>query len=990
MKLLLKLILYLSGLLLVVVFAAGLWLANLDPNEHKDWVSNKVYEDTGRTLNLDGDISLTFYPWLGLEAADVTFSNAAGFGSEPFFHADYLKFRIKLMPLLQEKYEIDTGSIHGAVINLARNKDGVNNWDDLVKEQAEQDSSGFALTAIVLGGLDIKDAKLSWDDQTTDTRYSLSELNVSTGELVYGEPIDVALSVNMQANKPAVSGTVRLNNTITYDLDKGRYDIAPLKLTGKINSANIPGGVTEFSMASKIAMNLQDDLADISELELDILGVQMAGEINISQLQSPTPSVKAVLDVKGEDLARLFKVAEVEPLASQLMRLADRSFSLNTSIDMDMQRGDVDISRLSANLLGAQLKGDIKARNIQSVTPGIKSTLQASGPDLPALLQVAGQLSADGAVLAQYGQQLSSLKNKSFSVNVDFDADMKSGDIDVPVLSIQALGADIDGNLKANDMDSDAGSVSGKLSVNAKQLPALLTAIDQKDLAQSLQSINFETVVNGTRENLSLQPMALDAVFSGQQISTAPVTLALRADTNINLESDKLALNNFNVKGLGLNVSGNIQADNISNSPEYAGQINIAQFNLRKLLKQLNQDVPQTADKKVLQKLALNTSFSGSDKALNIRELALVLDQTKLNGKFSLTNFEAPAYRFGINIDQINIDRYMSPQAKGKANKPVTPETAAGAAAQLPVELLRKLDVQGDVNIGSLIVSNARLSKVKLSLNGKDGKIKMDPVSANLYQGKYSGNINLDATRKLPRLTFNSKLAGIQVEPLLQDVTGEAKVRGQGDFSAALIAVGKNSDTMKKTLNGQMSFHFRDGAIKGFNLGKIMRQGKSLKDTFTLNVSEKEETDLSDITGNPVAKNGVITLNDLKGNSPGLRLSGEGILADLGRNTLDYNVTASIVATSTGQGGKQLQEGKLEGIPLDCRFRGSLDNPKRKCDASKLVAAFAQQLIKGLIGLPKKAIPGTNATDGQTTTADDDPAKQLQQGLDALKGIFGK
>ena len=989
MKALLKLILYVSGFVVVLVVAAALWLANLDANEHKDWISNKVQEETGRNLLLDGDINVTLYPWLGLEANKVTFSNATGFGSEPFFYADYLKLRIKLLPLLQEKYEIDTASIHGAVINLGRNEQGTN-WDDLASKEEQQSSSGFPLAAVALGGLDIKDARVSWHDQTTDTRYDVKEINISTGELVYGEPIDLLLALSATANKPALSGNIQLQNTITYDIDNGRYTIEPLGLSGRINSENIPGGSTEISLSSILEVKLEEDVASLSGLQLDILGTRIKGDVNASKLQSPTPSVQASLDVKGDDLSRLFKVLEIEPLASQLASLADRSFSLKTSLDADMERGDVDVSQFIVSLLGANINGDIKARNIQSETPGFKGMIQASGPDLPSLLQVVGQLAGGESPLAHYGQQLSGVDNKAFVVNADFDADMKSGDIDIPVLSIKTLGIDVAGKLKAKDMQSKSGAVDGRLSVEGKQLEKVLQALDQKDLAGVLQSVNFETGLSGTSNNLQLKPLSLNAIVSGKQIPNSPVTLSLNADTNLNLDKETLDLNNLTLKGLGLNVTGKLNVDKLQTAQNFSGQVNIASFNLRKLMQQLNQEVPVTADKKVLQKVALNSQFSGSKNSLNIREFALRLDDTKLNGNFSLSDYAKPAYRFGIDIDRINVDRYLPPQAEGKNKKPVTPETAAGAAAQLPVELLRSLDVKGDVNIGKLTISNARLTDVKLKLDGKDGKIKMDPIAANLYQGKYSGNINLNATKKLPRITINSKLFGVQAEPLLKDVTGEAKLRGTGDFSAALIAVGANTDTMKKTLNGQMSFNFRDGALIGFNLGKIMRQGKSLKDTFTLSVSEKEETDLSDISGNPVAKNGVIRLDDLQGSAPGLRLNGKGVLANLPKNNLNYKVTASIVATSTGQGGKQLEEGKLEGIPLDCTFKGSLDQPKRRCDASKLVAAFAQNLLKGLINLPGKAIPGNAANDAQGGAATEDPAQKLQEGLDALKGIFGK
>ena len=45
-----------------------------------------------------------------------------------------------------------------------------------------------------------------------------------------------------------------------------------------------------------------------------------------------------------------------------------------------------------------------------------------------------------------------------------------------------------------------------------------------------------------------------------------------------------------------------------------------------------------------------------------------------------------------------------------------------------------------------------------LSINAVDGLIELNPVSAKLYRGTYSGNIVLNAKDKIPSLTMQSKL----------------------------------------------------------------------------------------------------------------------------------------------------------------------------------------------------------------------------------------
>ena len=1064
MKSIFKLLGWIVGIVVVALIAAGLWVATLDPNDYKDWVAEKVRERTGREVALNGKLGLTIYPWLGVEVNDMTLSNAQGFGDTPFLHVDHFLLRAKFLPLLREQYEIDTIELHGAVLNLSKDKSGKSNWADLVKEKKEK--KPLPLTSVVLGGVDVKDATITWTDHTTDTQYRISNLNAATGELTYGAPIDLKLGLDAVANKPAVNARVDMDGVIAYDLDAERYSVKPLRLTSTLRGKNIPGGETQVAFNSAIDINLDDETATVSDLKLSGLGTEVQGQVNAARIESPTPTVKATLDVNGSDLALLFKIAEIEPLASQIAQLGDRRFDTKLTLDADTSRGDVDLTGLEMHMLGASISGNVKGRNIHSETPAFKADLKAAGPDLPALMLVAGQFqggkdspmsrasrllsgvkdksfsaqalidtdmksgdldvsglsmklagatiqgqvkaqsvntktpsfkgnldaagpdlpvliqaagafqSGEKSALATYGEQLASLPDRSFKVKTAFGGNLKTGSLDVPELSVDGLGMDLNGNLKAENMSESKGNISGKLALDISQAKPLLTALGQPDFADVTRSISLNAGISGTRADVSLKPMALAVVLAGESIPRSPVKIELNADTQLNLDDQKARLDNFNLKGLGLNVTGKVAATKIKDAPEFAGDLKVAEFNLRELMRQVKMKPPRTTDKDALKKVALQTEFSGSTKSLSLKNLDLSMDDTNLKGHFSVAGFDAPQIRFGLNIDELDADRYMlrDPAKQGKRKKKNAKVEEETGPVEIPVEMLRKLDVQGDLKIRKLVFSKARMNNVTVKLGGKDGKVKLDPIAAKLYKGTADADISMDATKKVPQATINAKLQGIEAEPLLKDVMGEAKVRGTGNFSAALVTAGSDTDEMKKNLNGQMSLRLDNAALKGYNLGKIMRQGKALKDTFTLNVSPHEETDFTEITGNPVAKNGIITLDDLSGKSPGIRLSGKGVLANLPRSTVDYKLTATLVGTAKGKGGKEL--GQLDGVPLDCTIKGPLDDPKRNCDATKLLAAMGVKLIKGVIGLPGKVIQNKDGTSPL------DPAKEV------LKDIF--
>src|SRR5690606_27850105 len=77
----LKWILIAAAALVVLLIAAVVAVVVLvDPNDYKDQIAQAVEQQTGRTLTIEGDLDLTFFPWLGLKLGRAQLSDAPGFG----------------------------------------------------------------------------------------------------------------------------------------------------------------------------------------------------------------------------------------------------------------------------------------------------------------------------------------------------------------------------------------------------------------------------------------------------------------------------------------------------------------------------------------------------------------------------------------------------------------------------------------------------------------------------------------------------------------------------------------------------------------------------------------------------------------------------------------------------------------------------------------------------------------------------------------------
>ena len=652
----------------VVLVIALLVLPMLvDAQDVKDRLSAEVKAGTGRELSIPGDVELSVFPWLGARLGKVSLGNPDGFSSPVFASTEKVDVRVKLVPLLSRRVEMDTVTLHGLTLNLERNKAGKSNWEDLggagdrdVKEggpgAGAGGDGGKALAGIAIGGIDIQDGTVTFTDAKAGQSVSLHDVSLVTGPLAAGEPVDLELGFDVESASSPIKGRMTGSARVEADQASRSARIGGLKLAADLSGDGLPGGGLSATLGAEVSVDGAKGTAAVRDLVIQILDLSASGQLDVTRLDS---------------------------------------------------------------------------------------------------------------------------------------------------------------------------------------------------------------------------------------------------------------------------------------APVFSGELELASFSPRKLMKGLGVPAPETADPAALSKASLSSKLSGGVDALSLDPLMITLDDSRLSGTAGVRNFSAPAVRFALELDGIDLDRYLPP---GVDAPPATPGAAAGAAGELPVETLRGLDVSGTVKAGKLKVAK---------LNLKDGLIRLSPLSARLYEGSYAGNIGLDARKKVPVLSLDEKLAGVQAAPLLRDLQGEAPLGGTANVSARLTARGTAPAAVKSTLNGDLAFQFLDGALNGVNIGRLIREARALiKGERPPASTEPERTDFAEMKGTASVNNGVVTNRDLSVKSPLLRLTGEGT-ASLPAETLDYRTTVTLVETSKGQGGKELED--LEGIPIPLRISGTFTSPQYGLDTEGLVKAIAESEAKDLV-----------------------------------------
>jgi AsmA protein len=406
----------------------------------------------------------------------------------------------------------------------------------------------------------------------------------------------------------------------------------------------------------------------------------------------------------------------------------------------------------------------------------------------------------------------------------------------------------------------------------------------------------------------------------------------------------------------------------------YNLDVQVDPFSPRKLAAAFGKELPLTpADPDVLKHLSLKSSLQGSAQTLKVKDGVLTLDDSKVKLSAVVKEFSKPNVTFDLDVDQIDLDRYL-PASQGKPAKSGKAEEPVRNTDYTP---LRKLVVEGKVHLGKLKVANARVQDVDLEVKGRNGVVDLDPVSLRLYAGTAKSKATLDVRSGTPATKVTLEMNRIEVNPLLTDLINkdflEGKMRGQ----VALAMRGDSGETIKKTLSGTGELHLNDGAVVGVDLAGMVR---NIKSAFGLQVErgQRPKTDFAELDVVFTLTNGLFQTQDATLKNPFLRLAAKGA-ANLVDETLNFRVQPKFVTTMEGQGGKMSQSGLV--VPV--LVGGTFSSPRFRPDLEAIIKKGLEKELPGAAEL-EKILPGQGKKGDEPTSLE----KKAREFLKELP--FGK
>ena len=323
-----------------------------------------------------------------------------------------------------------------------------------------------------------------------------------------------------------------------------------------------------------------------------------------------------------------------------------------------------------------------------------------------------------------------------------------------------------------------------------------------------------------------------------------------------------------------------------------------------------------------------------------------------------------PQIKATLSGDRLDLDTLL-----GGASAPAASGASDGASgwsdAKIDFSALKSVNAELNLSVEQLSYGTIKAGPINVRAGVAGGKLKVELPNFQLYGGVGTGVLAVDAIGKSPVQAFRFSLSNLDAYPFLDAVAAFQRIEGKAAIAIDLTASGASQRAMVSALNGTAKFEFTDGAIRGINVAKMVRNLSSA----TLSgwqEGEAEKTDFASLGASFKIAQGKAQTNDLHLNGPLVRMAGTGTI-DLPAQTLNFRVDPQVVASLEGQGGKT----DLAGLGVPVAINGPWAAPSIYPDIAGILenpqAAYAKlsKLGGGLVKLPSAdALAGTLGNTG--------------------------
>ncbi|QHM74972.1 hypothetical protein C7M52_00916 [Mixta theicola] len=362
---------------------------------------------------------------------------------------------------------------------------------------------------------------------------------------------------------------------------------------------------------------------------------------------------------------------------------------------------------------------------------------------------------------------------------------------------------------------------------------------------------------------------------------------------------------------------------------------------------------------------SLQAEWLNDSQRFALRNVALTLGESQLNGTVSGSLSDAPAFTIDMQAPRLDLDTLMglnsqaatsnAAQAAARVRPPVIAEPAHSEASPLN-GLTAALKLQVD----ALRWRGMDLQQVALEANNQHGEVTLSRFSGHAGAGEFSLPGTLDMRGTPAQAVLHPTLRNIALAPLLAAFSLPPTLDGQLSLTGQLSGSGLSIEDFHHRWRGEADVELNAARITGMNFQQLVQRAvarNSDRVSSEEEAGDSNQTRLDKLQAQASLQDGLLRLQGLQGGTSRFQLSGGGQL-DLARRQCD--ITFGIQVTHGWKGDSALIAAlQQSAIPL--RLYGDWDNLQYNLQVDQLLRQRLESEAKTRIDQWKARHPD-NAT----------------------------
>lgn len=508
--------------------------------------------------------------------------------------------------------------------------------------------------------------------------------------------------------------------------------------------------------------------------------------------------------------------------------------------------------------------------------------------------------------------------------------------------------------------DSSAGGVPGFSLDQAVISDGMLTYAPAGGAATRLESVDATVSVPDFDGAASV---ALTAQSNGADVALNTTIAEFAAFLNGGVSGIDAE---FSAGGASLDFDGRA---GISPAPAAEGALSGNLDNLAGLMAALGQAAPSLPSGLGRDTLRVSSSITYTGDTLNLRDLALTLDQNTISGAADVVlGGDRPKLRANLALGAFDLS---GASTGGGAQRDSSGTTTGWSRDPIDVSALSTLDADLSLTADSLALGTTQLNRTSLLVTLDNARAVAEIRELTAYDGSVGGSVVVNGRGGLSS-RVNVSGSALAISRLLNELVGWDRLIAAGDVSLNVLGSGNSMHALMNSLNGEGSFRVGAGELLGLDIVGMLR---NLDMSF---IGDGSSTIFDDITGSFRVVDGVMIYDSLAMNAPLFMATGDGQIG-LGGQTLDLRIVPQLLGDN--------------GIRVPLLISGSWSAPKFRLDLEALarenLGEQVDQAVEQVQESARQAIADELGLE-EGEDAEDAARDRLENELrDGLRGLLG-